>query len=183
MSIAHELGHLVMHQPLTIGVGDVEGQAQRFAGNFLLPENSLTQDLQSPVTLETFVNLKTKWRVSIQALIVRAHELQIISDRKYHYLFSKLAARGWPKREPLRLDVPMERPRALRQTAELIYGFPIKYHKMVTDVRMHESFVRQIVEMHAGRSKGAASGKVTEQQTPTQKSASVVSFPIRPQKK
>lgn len=182
MSISHELGHLVMHQPLTIGVGDVEKQATQFAGNFLLPAAGMRHDLAPPVTLETFVNLKTKWRVSIQALIVRAHELNIISPRKYHYLFSKLAARGWRQREPLSLDVPLERPRAYRQTAELIYGFPIKYHKMAADVRVHEPFIRQIVELHAGKARGGAPD-VTAEQTPKQlkpSSRSVVSFPVRP---
>ena len=90
--------------------------------------------------------------------------------------------RQWIQKNIVRFDVPMERPRAFRQTAELIYGFPIKYHKMAADVRMHEPFVRQIVEIHAGRAKGAASGKITELPPTPTKSASVVSFPVRHKK-
>ena len=180
MSVAHELGHLVMHQPLTVSLGDVEQQAEQFAGCFLLPDATMRHEILPPVTLETFLNLKLKWRVSMQALIYRAHELNIITKRQYHYFFAKLAARGWKQREPRSIDVPIERPRALRQVAEMIYGLPINYHRLVADVKMQESFVREIIELHAGRSR-----KVTEPrkatvvvQTKEKKSAGkIIKFP------
>ena len=151
MSVAHELGHLVMHQPLVIGAGDVEDQAQQFAGCFLMPEVAMRQEIIPPVTLETFMNLKVKWRASMQALVLRAHKLDIITQRQYHYLFGKLVARGWRMREPRSLDVPLERPRAMRQVAELIYGNPINYQRLAADAKMNESFVREIIDLHAGR--------------------------------
>ena len=114
MSVSHELGHLVMHQPLTVGMGDVGRQAREFAGCFLLPENAMRHDLMPPVTIDTFLNLKTKWGVSMQALIMRAHQLEIITPRKKDYLFSKLRSRGWFIREPLSHAVPLEKPRAIR---------------------------------------------------------------------
>jgi Zn-dependent peptidase ImmA (M78 family)/DNA-binding XRE family transcriptional regulator len=151
MSVAHELGHLVMHQPLTVGMSDVEDQAKEFAGCFLLPENAIRHDVVSPVTLDTFLNLKTKWGVSMQALIMRAHELEIITPRKKAYLFSKLRSRGWLIREPLSHAVPMERPRAIRKIAELVYGYPINYQRFATDVSHNQEFVKQIMESFAGR--------------------------------
>jgi Zn-dependent peptidase ImmA (M78 family)/transcriptional regulator with XRE-family HTH domain len=151
MSVAHELGHLVMHQPLTVGMGDIENQAKEFAGCFLLPENAMRRELMPPVTLDTFLNLKPKWGVSMQALIVRAHELGIVTTRKYHYLFSKLAARGWKVREPLSHAVPLEKPRALRKVAELIYGQPINYQRLAADAKLNQQFVEQIMGPYAGR--------------------------------
>ena len=150
MSVAHELGHLVMHHPLTL-LGDIESQAKEFGGCFLLPENAMRQDLTPPVTLDTFLNLKTRWGVSIQAMIVRAHELGIITPRKKDYLFSKLNARGWRVREPLSHAVPLERPRALRKVAELVYGYPINYEKLAADTHHHKGFVQQIMEPYLGR--------------------------------
>lgn len=159
MSVAHELGHLIMHQPLVIGMGDVEEQAKKFAGCFLMPKASMLQEIVPPVSLETFVNLKPKWGVAIQALIVRSYELDIITQRQYHYLFAKLAKRGWKLREPRSLEVPLERPRALRQTAELLYGFPINYQRLSSDTKLHEPFVREVMELHAGRSPAKAKPK------------------------
>jgi len=75
-----------------------------------------------PVTLATVAKLKPRWRVSIQALIRRARDLAIISDRQYHYLFQQLSARGWRKREPAQFDVAAEKPRAFRKMAEVLYG-------------------------------------------------------------
>jgi Zn-dependent peptidase ImmA (M78 family)/transcriptional regulator with XRE-family HTH domain len=151
MSVAHELGHLSMHQPLTVGMGDVEEQAKEFAACFMLPESGMRHDIVLPVTLDTFLNLKPKWGVSIQALIVRAHELNLITTRKYRYLFSKLLARGWKVHEPLSHAVGLEKPRALRKIAELIYGYPINYQRLADDAHMNPQFVQQIMESHAGK--------------------------------
>lgn len=152
MSVAHELGHLVMHHPLTM-LGDVEGQAKEFGGCFLLPENAMRYDLTPPVTLDTFLNLKPKWGVSMQALIYRAHELQIITPRKKDYLFAKLNARGWKIREPLSHAVPLEKPRAIRKIAELVYGYPINYERLAADTNHLKEFVQQVMESYSGRPK------------------------------
>jgi Zn-dependent peptidase ImmA (M78 family) len=151
LSIAHELGHLVMHKPVTNPVREIEQQAYRFVGEFLLPEAAMRQELVSPLTLDSFVPLKTRWGVSIQALIVHARALGIITERKYTYLFQQLSRRGWRNREPRMFDVPLEKPRALRQVAEMVYGNPIRYKKIAEDVRMPETLIRGIIEAHATR--------------------------------
>lgn len=149
LSIAHELGHLVMHKPVANPVREIEKQAYRFAAEFLLPEAAMRQELVPPLTLDSFVSLKTRWGVSIQALIVHARDLEIITDRKYTYLFQQLSRRGWRNREPRMFDVPLEKPRAVRQVAEMIYGTPIRYKKLAEDVSMPEPLVRMIIEAHA----------------------------------
>jgi len=149
MNVAHELGHLVMHKPLLNAVQEVEKQAFQFAAEFLMPERQMRLEIIPPVTLDSLANLKQRWGVAIQALVVRAKELEIINQRKYTYLFQKLSARGWRMREPRMYDVPVEQPRALRQVAEIVYGLPIHYKKLAEDVAMPEPFVRSIVEAHA----------------------------------
>lgn len=151
LNIAHELGHLVMHKPVVNTVPEIEKEAYKFAGEFLMPERAMRLEIVPPVTLDTFTALKPRWRVSIQALIVRARELDIITPRKYTYLFQQLTMRGWRTREPRMLDVPIEKPRLVRQIAELIYGVPIRYSKFVEDVGIQESFLRSIIEAHATR--------------------------------
>jgi len=84
--------------------------------------------------------------VSIQALIRRAFDLHLISDRQFRYLFEQLSTKGWRLNEPSNLDVPAEKPRGLRQMAELIYGRPINYEKMAADMHLTSSFLREIME-------------------------------------
>lgn len=121
-SIAHELGHLVMHSPAKgYKVTKLEKEANNFAAEFLMPKDIIKHDLTSPITLTSISRLKQKWGVSLQALIYRAYDLNLITDRQYHYLFSQLSAKGWRKREPKELDIPMEYPQAFNKIIELTY--------------------------------------------------------------
>jgi Zn-dependent peptidase ImmA (M78 family)/DNA-binding XRE family transcriptional regulator len=174
MSVAHELGHLVMHHPLTVGMGDVEKQAKAFAACFLLPEIAMRRELGGPLSLDSLLNLKIKWGVSIQALIVRSRELDIISPRKYHYLFSKLAARGWRTHEPLSSEIPLERPRAMRKIAELIYGASINYGRLAADARLSKTFAQEIMKPYASRP-----NPTTETAKPPSHGRDVITFSLR----
>jgi hypothetical protein len=106
--------------------------------------------------------LKVHWGVSISALIVRAHRLGIISDRKYKTLMQRLSARGWKIHEPLSSKVPLERPRTVRQMAEVIYGKKIDYAKLASECHYPEAFVRELIEAHAARSTGIPSTESPE---------------------
>ncbi len=112
----------------------------------------MQQEISQATTLETFLNLKVKWGVSVQAAIVRAHELELITSRKYRTLFRLLSARGWRLHEPLSRQVPLERPRAFRQIAEMVYGSSrLDFAKIAEDVQYPEAFVRELLEAHASK--------------------------------
>lgn len=121
-SIAHELGHLVMHTTLKGRVAGAEKEANRFAAEFLLPESAMKQELVPPITLTTAARLKPRWGASMQALIVRAYELGIITNRQYRYLFEQLSARGWRTKEPSNLDLPEEKPQLFAKMIEHFYS-------------------------------------------------------------
>lgn len=122
-SVAHELAHLVMHKTLPMkSVAEIENEADVFASEFLMPTDEIYKDLLPPITLTKVARLKPKWGVSMQALIVRARSLALISQRQYHYLFQQLTARGWRDAEPSNLDVAVEKPRLIAKMAEVAYG-------------------------------------------------------------
>lgn len=150
LSAAHELGHLVMHNPLPASP-DVHKEANRFAGAFLMPADAMRQQIKRATTLETFLSIKLEWGISVQAAIVRAHDLELITPRKYRTLFQQLSAKGWRTREPLSNRVPMERPRAFRQIAELLYGKRLDYAKIAQAISYPEPFLKELLEAHAGR--------------------------------
>jgi Zn-dependent peptidase ImmA (M78 family)/DNA-binding XRE family transcriptional regulator len=121
-SVAHELGHLVMHKIATSRIAEMERDADKFAAEFLLPEKAMRYEVHSPVTLTSTARLKLRWGVSMQALIRRAGDLDIITDRQYRYLFEQLSQRGWRTKEPSNLDYPEEKPRLVVKMIEKLYG-------------------------------------------------------------
>ncbi len=134
-SIAHELGHLTIHRVTKGRMHILENEANAFASEFLMPESAIKNDLLPPVSLTTVAKLKPKWGVSMAALIYRARSLNVITDRQYRYLFEQLSARGWRKREPENLDLPHEKPQALRKMVETLFGDAEEYaEEMLTEV-------------------------------------------------
>jgi Zn-dependent peptidase ImmA (M78 family)/DNA-binding XRE family transcriptional regulator len=172
MNISHELGHLVMHKPIMNPVQEMEKQAFEFAAEFLMPAKQMHPEIIPPVTLDILGRLKQRWGVSIQALIYRSREVGIINARKYTYLFQQLSARGWRLREPKMFDIPIEKPRLMRQLAEIVYGNPIRYKMLSEEVGLPETLVRSIIEAHAKR---------TPEVAPTPHS--VISAPEKPKPK
>ncbi len=146
-SLAHEIGHLVLHQSITGRSKAVEDEATEFASEFMLPEAAIRQQITKPVTLTNLAKLKLKWGVSIQALIVRARDLNIITPRQTTYLFSQINGEKWRKNEPV--FIALEKPRALRRLTEVIYGNPINYQKLGLDLGLHPHFVKRLLDVYA----------------------------------
>lgn len=146
LTVGHDLGHLVLHHPV-YAPERMEGEAFRFAAEFLMPAGAMLQEMVRPVTLTTLAKLKPRWGVSIQALTRRARELNIITSRQYTYLFEQMGAQGWKTNEPI--FIPVERPRAVRKIAEVLYGNPIDYRRAATDARLTVRFLRELIESHA----------------------------------
>ena len=105
-NVAHELGHLVLHGELKRLRPGEHQQADRFAAELLMPGAAMRKEIEPPVTLSRIAPLKLRWGVSLQALIRRAHDLGIIANRQYRYLFEQLSARGWRTNEPVISQLP-----------------------------------------------------------------------------
>ena len=124
--VAHELGHLVLHRNVdSTGLGRlaehrlIEDQAHMFAGSFLLPASTFADDFYVP-TLDSIRILKSKWMVSIGAMIKRAAQLDLITSEQERRLWINYSRRGWRRREPLDDELPIEQPRLLSRSIELI---------------------------------------------------------------
>jgi Zn-dependent peptidase ImmA (M78 family) len=96
-TLAHELGHLVMHQ---VPDPRQEQQADRFAAELLMPRRDILPDLQATIDIPRLLNLKESWRVSMWALLRRAHTLGTVSDWQYRKLAVELSSLGYRTREP-----------------------------------------------------------------------------------
>lgn len=110
-TLAHELGHLVMHRFPT---PEMEEQANQFASALLMPRDEMNQVFSGrTVNLALLASLKPEWRVAIQALLMRAHSLGYVTDNQNRYLWQQISSRGWRLREPPELDFEAERPGVL----------------------------------------------------------------------
>lgn len=146
-NLAHELGHLVMHQAIRGDIKEVEQEANLFASEFLMPAESIRKEFERPITLNSLFPLKFRWKVSVQALIRRAHDLCIITDRQYKYLMYQLTIQGYRIKEPI--AVPLEKPRMLGQMAEYLYGVPIDYKKMSNEMDLPFQLIKDTIAVHA----------------------------------
>ena len=120
LSLAHELGHLMMDHPDDVEDKEREGLAYRFAGSFLVPPGVARRELGSRrnfLELEELAILKQKYGLSMLAWIRRAHDLGIIADNQYRTWCQVFAMRQWRFQEPAGYENPVERPtRRLRMT-------------------------------------------------------------------
>lgn len=130
--LAHEIGHLLMHagnfSPDEIQSNVIhkklEDEAHRFAGAFLLPKESFEKDVYS-TSLDHFIQLKAKWKVSISAMIKRCETLGLFSYSQIKYLKDQMTRRGYWRHEPLDSEMPIEKPFAHRQAVSLILNHDI----------------------------------------------------------
>ena len=118
-SLAHELGHLVMHlrsNDISKSENDKENEANAFASEFLMPRIPCKQD---------FFNLKYKdlglqkmyWKVSKAAIIFRAEKLCCISHETAKYLYITLGRNGERKKEEI--DVDIDSPQIVKKMINL----------------------------------------------------------------
>lgn len=105
---AHELGHIILHSNIekleelsSEEQRKLEEQANSFAAAFLLPKNEFFNDLNQPLNLEYYKELKKKWKVSIAAMVMRARQLGRINNSQYIELVKTMNYRKWRTREPL----------------------------------------------------------------------------------
>ncbi len=127
-SCAHELGHIVLHEKYEDKSGITredfrkqESEANMFAAEFLMPRDAFLLDLQvSANRLNRYIELKRKWKVSISAMVMRAHDLGVLTDSQYQYLMRQIAKNGWRTSEPLDDYLPLRHPKALKQAVNII---------------------------------------------------------------
>jgi Zn-dependent peptidase ImmA (M78 family) len=124
-SLAHELGHIIMHQ---VPTESIEDEANAFAGELLVPEKLFRKSLIGHrLSVEWLARQKAYWRVSMASLLYRMRALDIVTRHQTEYLWKKFSALGWRTREPEETDIAAEHPtvfpKLVRHHAETLgYG-------------------------------------------------------------
>lgn len=114
-TLAHELGHIVMHtRQALLSIEEVGHEANLFAAEFLMPEKEIQADFNENINLDLLARLKKKWKVSMQAILYRANDLNMLTDNQKRYIIGQFNALKIRRREPVELDVAIERGSAVR---------------------------------------------------------------------
>ncbi|MCL1989609.1 MAG: XRE family transcriptional regulator [Defluviitaleaceae bacterium] len=165
-NISHELGHLILHNGIeniyelsTKEHKELERQANLFASHFLLPDEAFMRSLLS-TSLEFFVDLKSHWKVSIQAMIYKTHQLGLLTEDQKLYLNKKISWNKWRTIEPLDNHLPIERPTLFKKVYEMIlnnsvvaenilnhsFSLPIDELEKMLNVKINENF-ENVIEL------------------------------------
>jgi Zn-dependent peptidase ImmA (M78 family) len=169
-SVAHELGHLVLHRAPT---PNVEREAHAFASHFLLPDEAI-HEFPRPLTLTDLARLKPRWRVAMQALVLAARRADAINEREKRLLLQQISRRGWRKAEPGSDAIPLERCRGLVVMAELLYGSPPSLTRIAGDFGLPQRLVHALLDEDVLL---VALGETSLKPEPTQPPAEVI--PLR----
>ena len=159
--LAHELGHLILHRHIARPTDrerhkELEHQAHRFAGAFLLPAETFASDVRMPVTLDDLLLLKRRWGVSVGAILMRLRALKLLDDEGAQALFKRRSARWGAKSEPGDGDRAPERPRLLRRTIDLLVDENVM---PLEAIPWHLGLASHDIEMLAGLPEGYFQGR------------------------
>jgi len=120
LSLAHELGHLVLKVGHNL---DEEKAAFRFGAAFLAPAQVVYRELgtkRDTVLSEELLLFKKRFGMSVQALVRRLYDLDIISEGYYRHWMMLINRLKWKRKEPGELEP--EQSQWLRQTALRAYA-------------------------------------------------------------
>lgn len=120
--LAHELGHLVLHQGVEEDYPYIETEANQFASSFLLPRGSFFREFPKNrrINWKELVQMKIRWRVSLQAIIRRAYDLNLINAVQYRNANIYISRKGWKTSEPNEENIPIEHPEIVPECFKML---------------------------------------------------------------
>lgn len=99
----HELAHIVLDFDEAMQDKNMEKLCHAFAGAFLIPKKSFFEEFtkqRNHISLEELKHIKSYYGISMQAIMARAKNLEIIKEHVYKNFSINFSARGYRKNEP-----------------------------------------------------------------------------------
>lgn len=151
--IAHELGHMVLHDGIITGDRLTESQAHRFASALLLPQSMLRTNF--PILFKNgrfnwakMSEFKKIWGISKAAILYRAKQLNLIDEFQYKTGVIHLnRASGEAKQEIEDTEMPLEQPSLLQDAIKIMLEDGISAGKISNQLNISISFLEKLVDM------------------------------------
>jgi Zn-dependent peptidase ImmA (M78 family)/DNA-binding XRE family transcriptional regulator len=140
MSLAHELGHLVLHRLVNEEDYEdekkhqlMEKQASYFAGAFLFPRQSFCKEFHS-TRFDALLILKRRWLVSMGAIIMRAKNLDIVNENNVTSFYKQLSMKHYSrKKEPLDDKIEIEKIKLFLEAGQLLTENKINLQRIIDE--------------------------------------------------
>ena len=123
--IAHEVGHLILHQGVVTGDHRTEGEANRFASALLLPRGMMFKFFPRPrgrrLSWIALADFKRGWKASKAAILYRARQLDLLTEDQYRTGVIHLSQSGQTREEHEDKEYEFEVPEIVRSCVEVLY--------------------------------------------------------------
>ncbi|AYH46338.1 zinc peptidase [Dickeya fangzhongdai] len=124
--LAHECGHLIMHDGIETGCKKTEREADGFASAFLFPRKSFAEEFPAclgkggSIDWRRIYELKLRWKISAKAIIFRANFLGFINAQQYRSANVWFSQTRQNKQERLDDIIPLEEPHILEEGVSVL---------------------------------------------------------------
>ena len=143
-SIAHEIGHLLMHGDAGEHNASIEREADEFAAAFLTPAAAMDAVLPRRLDLAALDRLGRTWGVSTQSLIRRMVERGRTTESSARRAYQRLAMTNDPLTDPTSA-YSGETPFLLRKASELAEGAGAGVPVLAEVLRLSPAQVRNLL--------------------------------------
>lgn len=146
-TVAHELGHLLLHQEAAPGDPQQEREADQFAAEFLTPRDLISNQLPRSVNLARLHELSRHWGVSVESLLLRMKEVGVVSEasiRRGYQRLHQLRSAQQETPEPV-LAYPGETPSMLKKATQLVLNPGFGEADLARELRWKPARLRELL--------------------------------------
>ncbi|WP_162293031.1 helix-turn-helix domain-containing protein [Actinophytocola xinjiangensis] len=144
-SVAHELGHLLLHPDPAPGSGHHEREANAFAAELLMPAAEIADLLPRPADVATLKDVADGYGVSVTAMAYRGKDLGLYGDSAVRRVLATITRLGWRTDEPVRADYPGEEPELLARAVELAAAHGLPLPRLADNLRIGLPRLRALI--------------------------------------
>lgn len=143
-SLAHEIGHLLLHGDAGEPTAAIEKEADEFAAAFLTPASAMDAVLPQRLDLAALDRLARLWGVAPTSLVRRMVERGRTTESSARRAYQRLATAYDPSVDPTSA-YPGEVPTLLRKAAQLAEGHGAGMHVLAEALKLSPAQVRDLL--------------------------------------
>lgn len=146
-TVAHEIGHVLLHHDAVPGDARQEREADQFAAEFLTPRDLITNFLPRSVNLARLHELSRHWGVSVESLLLRMKETGAVSEasiRRGYQRLHALRAVEHESPEPV-FAYPGEVPTMLKEATQLVLSANFGEADLARELRWKPARLREVL--------------------------------------
>ncbi|TFC19901.1 ImmA/IrrE family metallo-endopeptidase [Cryobacterium sp. MDB2-10] len=146
-TVAHELGHILLHHDTAPGDQQQEREADQFAAQLLTPREVIGNQLPRSVNISRLDELSRFWGVSVESLLIRMKEIGVVSEtsiRRGYQRLNQLRTAGLDIPEPVNA-YPGEVPSLLKNAADVAAAEGYSLLDLARDLRWKPARVREVL--------------------------------------